>query len=178
MALVIFGLVFAGQSAAQQSTPKYTELDPGLVLDLTGNVGYIMNPDGTLSSLNLNDGKSLWSSAKKGKPLAFIDNQLLVQLEDSVPLNNLNIAYLNGASGNLVRNVNRALPNGIKSGIKSTMNYSFDSHVSIENDQLKLSWDFQPTVFRKEPILTAEPLSTFLLSMPMAIKSRVEPLCS
>ena len=148
LALICFSLMLSGHVMAQNPTPTFTELDKGLVLDLNGNIGYIMNPDGTIGSINLSNGQSRWDSSQKGKPLAFVNNQLLVQLEDSVPSNDFRIGYLNNASGAVTQSQNKLLNNNIKAGVQSTMKYSFDTRVKMINGQVNLSWDYEPTVFR------------------------------
>lgn len=144
LALVFLSIMLSGYAAAQDPTPNYIELDKGLVLDLEGDVGYIMNPNGTMSSINLTNGQSNWNTSSKGKPLAFVNNQLLVQLEDSLPTNDFKIAYLNGSSGNINRTEDKVLSNNITAGIKSTMSYSFDTRVKIVNNQVNLSWNYRP----------------------------------
>lgn len=148
LALVFFSVMLTGYVAAQDPPPTYTELDKGLILDLSGDVGYIMNPNGTMSSINLSNGQSRWDSSQKGKPLAFVDNQLLVQLEDSVPTNDFKIGYLNNSSGSISRTESKVLANSITAGVKSTMNYSFDTRVRVVNNRVNLSWDYEPTAFR------------------------------
>jgi hypothetical protein len=148
LALVFFSVMLTGYVAAQDPPPTYTELDKGLILDLSGDVGYIMNPNGTMSSIDLSNGQSRWDSSQKGKPLAFVDNQLLVQLEDSVPTNDFKIGYLNNSSGSISRTESKVLANSITAGVKSTMNYSFDTRVRVVNNRVNLSWDYEPTAFR------------------------------
>jgi len=55
------------------------ELRPGVIVDPSGGVVYLMNPDGGIDAVSVHSGRLLWSTAEAAKPLAIHGETLIAQ---------------------------------------------------------------------------------------------------
>ncbi len=131
----------AGAPPPQQPAVAETpfELRPGVIVDRSRNVAYVMTPEGSTESIALPTGARVWNSTAAAKPLALARGRLVSQAEGEA--NALRIVVLDPASGKEMLAANRPLPPGVRSSVNETMEGAFVASARPTAGDPVVNWD-------------------------------------
>ncbi|MGH8488405.1 MAG: hypothetical protein ACREXS_05940 [Gammaproteobacteria bacterium] len=119
------------------------EFRPGVIVDMSTHLAYLMNPQGGIDALDLSSGNLVWNSDKAAKPLFLCDKVLIAQARNRGRVNILRIVALNTQDiGNPVFEASFELPNEVSALIDDGLGTSFRVTARTHQDDLILSWMF------------------------------------
>lgn len=132
-------LLLAALAVAGDCTPGRVHRFPMGLADTADGTAYVASDAGYVDALGLLDGKRIWESTEKAKPLAlYTDN--LVAGRPGIKDNELAIFLLDPGKGNVIRNMTVSFPDTVKTGAPA-----FAYHVTTTEDTLRLSWTYLPS---------------------------------
>lgn len=118
-------------------------LIPGVVVDPTRNVVYIMNAAGGIASVDVASGEIRWTSSLADQPLFVADGVLFGRVATNDPA--LILVSLDPDSGESTSGaapIRLPLPLGVVAGIDDTLERTFRYSISAPDDEIVLSWEF------------------------------------
>lgn len=159
--LAIFAAISA---AAVAQEPGGVILRPGIVIDPSTNIVYVMTPEG-IAAVDATSGAKRWTTREAAKPLGLARNLLISQIEPKTETRVLNLAVLDTKESGAVtaRGVD-VLPETVKVAIGQTVEGKFESQASLVANDALVTWRFESLPLRgiqvapvREP--TTDPVS-------------------
>jgi outer membrane protein assembly factor BamB len=102
-----------------------------------------MDPQGGIDSIDLKDGKLIWSTKAGSKPLGIVQRQLLAQAEARSDSARLEVVTIDPSTGNAVSKGATDLPPGASASVNSTVRGELFASVQPEKDDAIVSWQFR-----------------------------------
>ena len=123
--------------------PSAFEFLPGVVVDPTRSSIYLMNDQKGIDAVDLNSGKTIWTSRKSHKPLCLYKN-ILFSLRDIGPSSHIfSVVGINIDSPvDTVFEAAVELPKNVSTSISDTMENSFRLMVHKNNSDFIINWYF------------------------------------
>jgi len=138
---------------------------PGGVTDVTGALGYVAEPDGSIAAIDLATGKSRWTTRQGRWPLAAQAGWLAVVAPDGAQRNTARVRFLRPADGKLIAEAAIRFPDGVSVGsegdgadgevVIAGHNASLSLTAEAAGGRLRVSWAAQswiPSGFRPSPV--------------------------
>jgi hypothetical protein len=111
---------------------------PGGIADDAGKRGYIMGEKGGVEAIDLETGKTLWSSAAAQKPLALVGGKLLAQAQEMGKPNQVRVITFDADGGKVRESEPIVFPDWVVIGL--THGRSFTSRAEVQKGDLYLHW--------------------------------------
>ena len=132
-------LLLAALAVAGDCTPGRVRRFPMGLADTRSGVAYVASDAGYVDALGLRDGKRIWESTEKAKPLAlYTDN--LVAGRPGIKDNDLAIFLLDLGKGDVLKTVTISFPGGVKTAVAA-----FAYSLMEAQGTLRLSWTYLPS---------------------------------
>lgn len=132
------------------------ELRSGVIVDLENGWVYLMQPENSIETVNIADGKTLWKSPNAAKPLAFSNGMLVSQIDKPKSGNNLYLAILDVEhDGKQMSTISIALPQQVKVMVDEGISSRFFVNAVPSGDDSFIFWEYQDLPMRG--MLTLEP---------------------
>ncbi|HSE15604.1 MAG TPA: hypothetical protein VLB46_01040 [Pyrinomonadaceae bacterium] len=129
-------VIVRGQSGAT------TALRPGIVIDPTGNVAYVMTSEG-VAAIDLATGAKRWTSSAAAKPLAITGNRLISQVQPTTRTNRLELAVLDTSQRGAVAVRSTAeLPSSVRVAVGETLDGKFETEARLVGNSAVVAWRF------------------------------------
>jgi photosystem II stability/assembly factor-like uncharacterized protein len=143
--------------AGQNNNESY-QLRPGVVVDLSGDRVYLMNPDGGIDAVAIASGERIWHSDAAAMPLGVVDDLLVSRAEYTGEGSNMNIVALAPENGEATVTAALALPADVKPTINETAEAEFIARLRPADDAALISWQFIENADQGIPPGTTESL--------------------
>jgi hypothetical protein len=111
---------------------------PGGIADGAGKRGYITGEKGGVEAVDLETGKTLWSSAAAQKPLALVGGKLLAQAQEMGKPNQVRVITFDAEGGKVRESEPVVFPDWVVIGL--TYGRSFTSRGEVQKGDLYLHW--------------------------------------
>jgi hypothetical protein len=129
-------------SAVAQDAAAF-ELFPGVIVDINRGLAYVMNTDGGIDAVNLQNGSTTWSTTAAEKPLALVNERLICQAPSTQPTAELKIVILDVTqNGSVITSASISLPSGVHVAIDQTLTSTFTTRAGIVDGDVFLSWEY------------------------------------
>jgi hypothetical protein len=135
-----FGVPMAAQ---QPPGAGAVELRPGVVIDATRRIAYVMNPRGGIDAVRLARGQLVWHSNEAAHPLAAAGGVLVAQVEVPNAGNELRLRTLDASSGRTRRAMTHVLPGGTRATVVGTAEGAFLVQATATPTEATLLWEFE-----------------------------------
>lgn len=136
---MFFVLLLAALAVAEDCTPGRVQRVPMGLADTTSGMAYLASDAGYVDALGLHDGKRIWESTEKAKPLAlYTDN--LVAARPGTKDNELVIFLLDLGKGNVLKTLTISFPDRVKTVVPA-----FAYSLMEAQGGLRLSWTYLPS---------------------------------
>jgi hypothetical protein len=145
-ALVLLMVLAGVIPSAGQGSPAtaVVELRPGVLIDRTRGAIYVGLPAGGVESLDLQTGRSRWSSPDADLPLALRDRILVALKEETRPGAGLPLVALDvEQNGRQLWSLTAPLPPGVIALVTDTLHRSFRSTARVEGNHVIVSWSYR-----------------------------------
>jgi hypothetical protein len=143
------------------------ELRPGVVVDPTRNVAYVMTPEGAIEAIALQTGNKVWNSTAAAKPLAIARGRLVGQAESDS--NTLRVTVIDPATGKEILAANRPLPAGVRAAVNETLDGAFVVAARPTAGDPVVSWEYRERRKRGVPPNTEGAMVTPPTPTPSAV---------
>jgi hypothetical protein len=117
------------------------ELRPGVIVDRTRNLAYIMTPAGSTEAIALQSGALVWNSTAAAKPLAVAGGRLVGQADSAT--NSLRIVMLDPATGKEMLEAIRPLPAGVRASVNETLEGAFVAAAMTTAGDPVVTWEYR-----------------------------------
>jgi hypothetical protein len=132
-------LLLAALAVAGDCEPSRVHRFPMGLADAARGVAYVASDAGYVDAIELRDGKRIWESNEKAKPLALYEDNL-VAATPGTKGNELTIFLLDGGKGNGLRTLSISFPDAVK-----TVALAFTYRLKEVQDTVQLSWTYLPS---------------------------------
>lgn len=137
--MITHGKTVIAQSALQ--------MRDGVVVDAGRSMVYLLNPQKKLEAVSLATGQVAWTSSDSLKPLAIVDQNLLVQAISRG--NRLVLLQLDvNQRGRVLTRDSIALPANIKADYRPSINTAFNSYARLVNGEAYVLWEYYKTMLK------------------------------
>jgi hypothetical protein len=158
-AILILSLLFipiAGFAAPPFASPFL--LRHGALVDASRGAAYVAKPNGTIDSVDLASGRTLWSSADAALPLGVDQDVLLAQAEEKPQASErFQVVILNAADGRKVSDATITLPAGARALVADEKRESFRATAEREGALFLVSWVYTEVLAEAVPPSPGEP---------------------
>jgi hypothetical protein len=172
-AIVLLTVLSGTIASAGQGSPAtpVVELRPGVLIDRTRGAIYTGLPAGGVDSLDLQTGRSRWSSPDADLPLALRDRTLVAQNEETRPGAGLPIVALDvEQNGRRLWSLTAPLPPGVIALVTDTLHRSFRSTARVEGNHVVVSWTYRGAPVQGVARTPGRPLDELTLSGAVRIE--------
>jgi hypothetical protein len=130
-------------AAWSQASVTSFELRPGVVVSLDKSEAYVMEPEGGIAAVDLNQGSARWRSTEAAKPLTLSGDLLVSQAEPKPGERALRIVTLNTSEdGRPELQQDIELPLGVNAMIGETPNRSFRAVARVVTGDAAVAWEY------------------------------------
>src|SRR5438128_5902413 len=124
-ALAAAGMIISIAGFAAPPPSRFL-LRPGTIVDPARGAAYVAKPNGTIDSVDLASGRTLWTSADAALPLGADQDLLVAQVEEKPwPTERFRVVILDVAGGGKVSEATVTLPAGARSLVADEKGSSF-----------------------------------------------------
>lgn len=130
--MVTYLLPVVPETHAQQATEGFS-VAPGVLVDPTNGVAYLMSPEHQVEAVSLKDGKIIWSSSDASKPIAVRANRIIAQVESDEATSKLTLVALDARDGEPQGSEAIDLGDGVISSIDDGKEHQFQIGTEISD---------------------------------------------
>lgn len=113
------------KTTTAQDAAEGLSLAPGILIDSTNEIAYVMTPRSRVEAIALKDGEVLWSTLAAAKPIAIRGDRIIAQVESTEPTATLTLAALDTRNGELLGSESIDLGTGVVSSIDDGKEHQF-----------------------------------------------------
>ena len=142
----IVQLAAQGRSFAQgPDAMSAVHLSPSVLVDPAHGQVYVMDPEGGVHAISIDQGAEVWRNKSVLKPLGVATNRLVVQEETPGEARQLNIMPLDLNTGEpmLDRAIKLDLPPHVQPSIGETRDGQFEARADVRNEKTIVTWEYQ-----------------------------------
>ena len=130
-------------AALQGQQETAVTLRPGILVQPSRGVAYVMTPDGGIAAVDLAKGEMRWTTREAAKPLALVGNLLVAQVEPKAAASRLELVSLDTqARGARVARAVSELPSGVRVSIGETLQGTFSTDARASGTDVIVNWSF------------------------------------
>ena len=127
---------------SQPSKQKF-QLAPGIVVDAAQGQIYSMDVNGGIKDVDVKTGRTVWNTKDASRPLGFVDNRLLGQMEHLTSNNALEVADLDPLTGKTLSSTSAPLPPQVVPSVVPTLKGDFTAFAdTLPNGDAVISWQY------------------------------------
>jgi hypothetical protein len=148
MILVCTLTLFSAVSAFAQEASAFL-LRRGAIADPPRGAAYVSKPNGGIDAVDLDSGRTLWTSGDAALPLGVGDGLLVAQFEEKPQATaRLRIVVLDVADGGKLNEASIPLPAGVRGLVADERGRSFRATAEREGAHFLVSWYYQESLIR------------------------------
>jgi hypothetical protein len=125
LAVIISCLFAVVPTTFGQLTVEGFSVGPGVLIDPSNGVAYLMTPKRQIEAVTLKDGGIVWSSSAAAKPIAIRDDRIIAQVESTEATSTLTLIALKTSNGESAGSGTINLGTGVISSIDDGKEYQF-----------------------------------------------------
>jgi hypothetical protein len=125
----------------QTHSSDAADLHPGVVVDESRGVAYLMNPDGGVDAVALDSGDLLWSSEQAARPLTVAGDRLIAQGPPTVSRGTLGLVVLDTTDGTRRQDLQLGLPANVRATVDGALGVEFEAWGSVVNGEPYVLWE-------------------------------------
>jgi hypothetical protein len=128
------------------------QLAPGIVVDAAQGQIYSMDVNGGIKDVDVKTGQAVWNTKDASRPLGFVGNRLLGQMQHLIPNNALEVADLDPLTGKALSSTSAALPPQVVPSVVPTLKGDFAAFAdTLPNGDAVISWQYLQHTARALP---------------------------